>query len=127
MNDPHEKEQLPIHIILAASDFAKIKMEKSPVVGKIGEPFAELAKMGLVMMSPGRESDVVSALYIQTSVSDHEKLYSTDILGLEESYYNHGEFVFEKFKKQLSKSKEGSFGGKITYPWGITNVGVWAD
>ena len=102
-------------------------MEKSPVVGKIGEPFAELAKMGWVMMSPGRESDVVSALYIQTSVSDHEKLYSTDILGLEESYYNHGEFVFEKFKKQLSKSKEGSFGGKITYPWGITNVGVWAD
>ena len=30
--------------------------------------------MGLVIMSPGRESDVVSALYTQTSVSDYEKL-----------------------------------------------------
>ena len=43
-------------------------MEKTPWVGKIGKPFAELTKMGWVMMSPGRESDVVSALYTQTSV-----------------------------------------------------------
>ena len=46
MNDTDEKEQLPVHIILGASEFAKIKMEKSPQVGKIGEPFAELTKMG---------------------------------------------------------------------------------
>ena len=44
MNDNDEKEQLLVHIILGASDFAKIKMEKSPRVGKIGEPFAELTK-----------------------------------------------------------------------------------
>ena len=43
-------------------------MEKSPRVGKIGKPFAELTKMGWAMMSPGRESDVESALYTQTSV-----------------------------------------------------------
>ena len=88
--------------------------------------------MRWVMMSPGRESDAVSALYIQTSVKDYEKLCSTDILGLEESHYNHDEFAFEKFKKLLNRSKEGwyetgSLGGKITYPWEITNVGVWAD
>ena len=34
--------------------------------------------MGLVIMSPGRESDVVSALYTQTSVSDYEKLCGTE-------------------------------------------------
>ena len=27
MNDTDEKEQLPVHIILGASDFAKIKMD----------------------------------------------------------------------------------------------------
>ena len=53
--------------------------------------------MGWVMMLPGRESDV-SALYRQTSVSDYEKLCSTDILGLEENHYNHDEFVFDKLK-----------------------------
>ena len=59
------------------------------------------------MMYPGRESDVVSALYTQTSVSDYEKLCSTYILDLEESHYIHDEFIFEKFKKQLNRSKEG--------------------
>ena len=68
MNDTDE-----VHIILGASDFAKIKMEKIPRLGKVGETLAELAKMVWVMMSPGRESDVVSALYTQTPVSDYEK------------------------------------------------------
>ena len=87
MNDTDEKEQLPVHIILGASDFVKIKMEKNPWVGKIGEPFGELTKMGFVMMSPGRESDLVK-------LSHYEKLCGTDILGLEENQYNHDEFVF---------------------------------
>ena len=43
----------------------------------------------------------------QNSVSDYEKLCSTDILGLKESHYNHDEFVFKKFKKQLNRRKEG--------------------
>ena len=98
MNDTDEKEQLPVHIILGASDFAKIKMKKRPRVGKICEPFAELTKIRWVMMSPGRESDAVSALYTQPSVSDYEKLCGTDILGLEGNHYNHDEFVFEKFR-----------------------------
>ena len=44
MNDIDEKEQLLVHIILGASDFAKIRMEKSPRVGKMDKPFAKLAK-----------------------------------------------------------------------------------
>ena len=97
-------------------------MEKRPRVGKIGEPFAEFTKMGWVMMSPGRESDVVSALYTQTSVSDYEKLCSTDSLGLEESQYNHDEFVFEKFKKQLSRSKEGWY--ETGFIWRENNISL---
>ena len=58
------------------------------------------------MMSPGRESDVVSALYTQTLVSDYEKLWGTDIPGLEENYYNHDEFVFEKSEKKQNKTKQ---------------------
>ena len=107
MIDTDKKEQLPVHIILGVSDFDKIKMEKVPRVGKIGEHFAELIKIGWVMMSPVRESDVASALYTQTSISNYEKLCGTDILGLKKSHYNPDEFVFEKFKKQLNKSKEG--------------------
>ena len=106
MNCADEKEQLPVYVILGANDFAKIKMEKSPQVGKIGESFAELTKMVSVMMPPGRESDAVSASYTQTSISDDEKLCNTDILGLEESHYIHDELVLEKFKKQQNRSEE---------------------
>ena len=66
-NDTDKKEQLPVHIIVGASDFAKINMVESPRIGKIGEPFAELTKIGWVMMSPGRESDVVSLIYTNLS------------------------------------------------------------
>ena len=107
MNDTDKKEQLPIHIIVGIIVFAKIKTEKSPRIGKIGKTFAKLSKMGWIMMSPDRESDVVNALYTQTSVSDYKKLCGTDILGLEESHYNYDKFVFEKFEKQLNRIKEG--------------------
>ena len=45
MNDTDVKGQLPVHIILRDSDFAKTKMEKSPRVGKNRSTFAELTKM----------------------------------------------------------------------------------
>ena len=82
------------------------------------------------MMSPGRESDVVSVLHIQISFGDYEKLFSTNILGLDESHYSHGEFVFEKFKEQLKRSKEGWFDTGLIWRENnipLRNVGVWAD
>ena len=58
MNERDTKPELPIHVILGASDYVKIKMWKCPRVGKINEPIAEQTKIGWVM-SPGRESDLV--------------------------------------------------------------------
>ena len=83
-------------------------------------------------MSPGRESDAVSALYMQTSVSGYKKLCGTDILGLEESHYNHHEFGFEKFKKQMSRSKEGWYETELIWrenniPLGNAMARVLAD
>ena len=84
------------------------------------------------MMSPGRESDVVSALYTQTSVSGYKKLCGTDIPGLEENHYNHYEFRFEKFKKQLTRSKEGWYETELIWrenniPPGNAMAGVLTD
>ena len=77
---------MPIYIIQVASDFAKIKMETCPGVGQIGEPFVKQTKLGPVIMSRGRESDIVSALFTKTSVNDCEKLCDTDVLELKESH-----------------------------------------
>ena len=91
MNDTDKKEQLPVHIILGASDFAKIKIEKVPRVGKVGEPFAELTKMRWVMMSPGRE----------TSVIDYENLCGKKAITIMMNLCSWNS------KKQLNRSKEG--------------------
>ena len=58
-------------------------------------------------MSPGRESDIASALFTKTYINDYEKLCNTDILGLRESHYKHDNCVYEKFKKLLIRNKEG--------------------
>ena len=62
--------------------------------------------MGWVLMSPATESGIASALFTKTSVNDYEKLCDTDVLGSKESYYKHN-YVYEKFKKQLKRDKEG--------------------
>ena len=58
MNERDTKPELPIHVILRASDYVKMKMQKCPRIGKINEPIAQQTEMDWVIMSPGRESDL---------------------------------------------------------------------
>lgn len=60
MDDVHEKEDLPIHLILGASEYAKIKTKTSPKVGNPGEPVAELTRYGWTIISPGEEIDLIN-------------------------------------------------------------------
>ena len=41
MNERDTKPELPIHVILGACDYAKIKMQTCPRVDEINEPIAE--------------------------------------------------------------------------------------
>ena len=55
--------RLPVHLILGAGEYAKLKKESAPKVGKPSEPVAELTKFGWIIMSPGKEAlDVTSML-----------------------------------------------------------------
>ena len=46
MEDKASKDTLPVHLILGASDYARIKTETTPRVGAIGEPLGEKTKLG---------------------------------------------------------------------------------
>ena len=46
-----DKEKLPVHIILGASEYAKLKTDTVPRNGKPGEPVAELTRIGWTIIS----------------------------------------------------------------------------
>ena len=101
MNETDTKPELPMHVILWAGDYVKIKMQKRPRVGKINEPIAEQTKVGWVIMSSGREIDFVSSLYIKTSMSDFDCLCDIDVLGVEENHLSHYENVYKNSNNSL--------------------------
>ena len=63
LEDKDTKDFLPIHLILGASDYAKIKTRSAPKIGQIGEPIAELTTFGWTIMSSGEENNLTS-LYL---------------------------------------------------------------
>ncbi|XP_044182089.1 uncharacterized protein LOC114969988 [Acropora millepora] len=101
MTDRDDKPELPVHIILGVSDYAKIRTETSPKIGSPGEPVAELTKFGWTIMSPGKEADISSMLLTQTAAADYEQLCKLD--------------VHEEFKEQLTRSAEGWYETRL--PW----------
>ena len=74
LDDDDTKAELPIHIILGASDYAKIKTENKPKIGRPGESIVKLTQFGWTIMSPGKEVDLSNTFLTQTAVTDYEKL-----------------------------------------------------
>ena len=101
------KERLPVHLILGARDYSKIKTASKPRVGSPGEPVAELTKFGWTIMSPGEEVNLNNMLLTQVHSDDYEQLCRLDVLGLHDNATGDQQNVYSEFKEQLSQSKEG--------------------
>ena len=74
MNDTESKSSLPIHLFLGASELSKIKVKALPRIGQLGEPIAELTRLGWVIISPGRELDVTKIILNRTTTQDYDQL-----------------------------------------------------
>ena len=46
MDDNDPKEEFPVHVILGASDYSRIKTMTKPRIGEPGEPVAEQTQLG---------------------------------------------------------------------------------
>ena len=103
--DKGDKNELPVHMILGASTYSRIKTPTKPRIGKPGDPIAELTKVGWAVMSPGHEADLSNMFFAKSSSADLEGLCSLDILGLNGEEYS--ELVHTEFRDQLDRSEEG--------------------
>ena len=115
MDDDDTKAEHPVHIILGASDYVKIKTENKPRIGRPGEPVAELAQFGWIIMSPGKEVDLSNMFLTQTAATDYEELCKLDVLGLRDKPSADQSDVYEEFKEQLTRSPKGWY--ETGLPW----------
>ena len=51
INDQDKKSCLPVHLILGAGEYAKLKTESAPKIGEPGEPVAQLMKFGWIIIA----------------------------------------------------------------------------
>ena len=108
VNNQDKKGRLPVHLILGAGEYAKLKMESAPKIGEPGEPVAEPPKFSRIIMSPGKEPlDITNMLLTQTSHVDYEDFCRLVVLGLSDIPTNDQRNVYAEFQEQLTRDEEG--------------------
>ncbi|XP_046862784.1 uncharacterized protein LOC124456361 [Xenia sp. Carnegie-2017] len=115
IEDDDQKPKLPVHLILGATDYMRIKTSEKPRVGKVGEPVAEKTKFGWTILAQGKELDYAVMFLSQTSQSDYEELCRLDVLGLADKPKNDQHEVYAEFQEQLVRSEEGWY--ETGLPW----------
>ena len=70
LQDVDDRPELPAHLILGTSEYARIKTETRPRIGNPGQPVAELTRLGCTLISPGKEVDLTNMFLTQTSSMD---------------------------------------------------------
>ena len=115
MHDTDVKDFLPIHLILGANEYSRIKTTTPAKIGIPGQPVAEKTEFGWVVMSPGKESQLSPLMFARDSHDDYMQLCSLDILGLEDRREGDQERVFEEFKEQLCQREDGKY--ETALPW----------
>ena len=109
LEDKDTNDFLSIHLILVASDYAKIKTRSTPKIGQIREAIAEPTTFGWTIMSPGEKNNLTSLYLTQISAADYEQLCKLDVLGLQDTENEIDDLVYHRFKNQLRRDKDGCY------------------
>ena len=117
IHDTGTKRKLPVHVILRAGDYTKIKTQGRARIGQPGQPIAELTNLGWFVIFLGQETSVTKLLFSKTLVHDYENLCNLVVLGFKDEHSNRDEKIYDQFQKQLGRSAE---------EWHETNL-IWKE
>ena len=115
VDDPDNRPQIPIHIVLGTSEYAMIKTRTALKIGSSGQPIAEKTLLGWTVMSPGKEEMESPVLLTQSVTTDYEQLWALDVLGLADRNENDQLTVYQEFKEQLQRNEVSWYETKL--PW----------
>ena len=109
MDDKDTKMQLPIHLVLGASKYTRIKTRSAPRIALSSQPVAEKTTLGWTIMSPGLENETSTTFLTQATSVDLEQLCRLNILGLADSSINDQDVVYSEFKEQLISDPDAHY------------------
>ena len=82
VDDPDNRPQIPIHIVLGTSEYAMIKTRTALKIGSSGQPIAEKTLLGWTVMSPGKEEVESPVLLTQSVTTDYELLCALRLVSI---------------------------------------------
>ena len=105
MEDSDNKEYLPVHIILGASEYANIKTKGDVKVGQNGEPIAEYTAFGWVIIAGSKKRTSNYLMLTRSAEVDYAELCTLDVLSLKEDASNGENGIYQRFKDQLGRNE----------------------
>ena len=100
-----------IHIIRGDKTFCRIKTQ-SVFKGEKDEPIVEGTSFGWVIH--GGDYANISCLSIRES-GEYERLYSLNVLGVEDRGENDQLDVFKEFKENVTRQEDGRYNGNVLW------------
>ena len=105
-------DEYRVDVILGDSTYCKIKTEEV-YKGKPGEPIVEGTTFGWVIH--GGDDHITDQCMFVREVNDYERLYSLDVLGVEDRGENAHLDVLKEFKDDVTRQEDGRY--QVRVPW----------
>ena len=102
-----------IHLILGNIIYSRIRTEKV-FKGNTGEPIVEETTFGWVVHGGDEYTSDGACMYLR-GFNDYEKLYSLDVLGVEDRGENDQFDVLRDFKENFARRNDGRC--EVRFPW----------
>ena len=105
-------EEYPIHLILGDATYCKIRTEQV-YKGKPEDPIVEGTTFGWIVHG-GKEYTDSNCMYVRET-DEYERLYSLDVLGVEDRGEDDQLDVYKEFQENIAKTSDGRY--EVGVPW----------